>query len=142
MNEIQINLKNRKLRKEWLKSRAEAILKALQIEGAELSILITHDDHIRELNRAYRGKDRATDVLSFPNGDKVADKLLLGDVVISVDTASRQAEELGVTLEEEVERLLVHGIVHLLGYDHELGEREREEFERIEGMVLSEIRKR
>lgn len=83
--------------------------------GAEVSLLLCNDSLIRELNGRYRGIDSATDVLSFPQGDP----RLLGDVVISVETAERQASEYGVTVQEEVERLLAHGVLHLLGYDHE-----------------------
>jgi len=91
----------------------------LQSEGkspaAEVSLLLCNDSLIRELNGRYRGIDSATDVLSFPQDAP----RLLGDVVISVETAERQASEYGVTVQEEVERLLAHGVLHLLGYDHE-----------------------
>ena len=88
---------------------------------SELSVLITDDSGIRTLNRDYRGKDSATDVLSFPlqNDNAVPAQPMLGDVVISVDTAERQAVQYGVNLEQELARLLIHGILHLVGYDHE-----------------------
>ena len=84
-------------------------------------MLITDDSGIRTLNRDYRGKDSATDVLSFPlqNDNAVPAQPMLGDVVISVDTAERQAVQYGVNLEQELARLLIHGILHLVGYDHE-----------------------
>jgi probable rRNA maturation factor len=95
----------------------------LDSTGADLSVVLTSDDQIRELNREWRGKDRATDVLSFSQieGEGPAARRVLGDVVISLDTAARQAAELGHDLEHEVSRLLVHGVLHLLGYDHERG---------------------
>jgi len=75
---------------------------------------------MRELNREWRGFDKPTDVLSFGTTDDTPEpEKSLGDIVISVETALRQAEELGHSFEEEVERLLVHGILHLLGHDHE-----------------------
>nr|WP_121011390.1 rRNA maturation RNase YbeY [Hydrogenivirga caldilitoris] len=141
MNEIAIKLKRRKLRKRWLKERAELILDILGVKDSELSILITTDEEIRELNKAYRGKDEPTDVLSFPIGEKVGDRLILGDVVISLDTANRQALEWGCGLDEEVERLLAHGIIHLLGYDHELGGEEERKFKALEEKVNAELRR-
>ena len=101
---------------------AKTLLSALECSSSELSILFTTDEEIQQLNSQYRGKDAATDVLSFPLVDKddpVAEDLMLGDVVISLETAERQALELEVTFQEEVLRLLVHGLLHLLGYDHE-----------------------
>ena len=89
---------------------------------AELSILITDDEEIRSLNRDYRSVDRSTDVLSFSqmdgDGPGIASQLL-GDVVISWETAQRQSRELGHAVSDEMKRLLVHGVLHLLGYDHE-----------------------
>ena len=101
--------------------------------GAELSVALCGDDYIRALNAEWRGLDEATDVLSFPQVEAPDDAdgetddaslfaeghALLGDVIISVDTAARQAAARGATLEEEVQVLLVHGLLHLLGYDHD-----------------------
>jgi len=92
---------------------------------AELSILITDDEEICSLNRIYRAVDRPTDVLSFSQleGEGPVTALqLLGDVVISWETAQRQALDLAHTVQEEMERLLVHGVLHLLGFDHEKDE--------------------
>ena len=94
-----------------MRRRAAALLGALGSADAELSILITIDDEIRELNRRYRRLDRATDVLSFPMAGS-----LLGDVVISAQTAARRA---GRRVEREMTFLLVHGVLHLLGHDHQ-----------------------
>ena len=101
---------------------AARILDDLGRSDAELSILITNDEEICSLNRAYRAVDRPTDVLSFSQvgGEgPVETAQLLGDVVISWETAQRQALELKHTVPVEMKRLLVHGILHLLGYDHE-----------------------
>jgi conserved hypothetical protein TIGR00043 len=100
---------------------------------------LVSDAQIKRLNKLYRNKDKPTDVLSFPIGEKVNGWLILGDVVISVDTAKRQAKELGYSLEEELKRLLVHGLVHLLGYDHELGGEEEKKFFELEAFVLREL---
>jgi probable rRNA maturation factor len=85
----------------------------------ELSIVLTNDRVIRELNCAYRKKDKATDVLSFPQAPVPGGDASLGDLVISVETARRQAQEHGITFREEMARLIVHGVLHLCGYDHE-----------------------
>jgi probable rRNA maturation factor len=83
--------------------------------GAELSVAVISDREMRRLNRRWRGKNRATDVLSFP----LAEPGALGDVVISLDTARRQARAGGWPLSIELRRLLAHGILHCRGYDHE-----------------------
>ena len=87
----------------------------------EVSVTICNDEYIHELNKEYRGKDKPTDVLSFPmlEFDTPEIMTLLGDVIISVDTALKQAEEYGNTLERELCFLSVHSALHLLGYDHE-----------------------
>lgn len=139
MNEVQINLKKGKISERWIRERVERILQILGVDNAEVSILITDDKEIRRLNSLYRGKDSPTDVLSFPMGDRVGGRLLLGDVVISLDTAGRQARELGHTIEEEIQRLLVHGVIHLLGYDHELGGEEERKFRELEEKVNAEL---
>ena len=101
-------------------------------EDYELSILLTYDDHIAELNREYRSIDSPTDVLAFPmleNDDKsLIDSKILGDVVISLDTAEKQARSEKRSLEDEVAFLTVHGILHLLGYDHHSPEDARKMF--------------
>lgn len=105
-----------------LRRRAAAILKATGQAGAELSISLVDDPSIRELNGRYRGKPRPTDVLSFSLVEgEFADRRgkLLGDVVISIDTAARQARERRRGLDDTVAKLLVHGVLHLLGHDHE-----------------------
>ena len=90
--------------------------------ACEIGLVLTSDTKIRKLNREYRGKDKATDVLSFSmiEGEPTSIKhTLLGDVVISVDTMKRQAKKYDVYAYQEFLRLLIHGILHLFGYDHE-----------------------
>ncbi len=111
-----------------LRRRAGAILRALDRSDSELSILLVGDAEIAELNAAYRDKRRPTDVLSFSllegrHSDRRG--ALLGDVVISLETAERQARRGRRSLEDEVLRLLVHGVLHLLGHDHEEDEEAR-----------------
>ena len=88
----------------------------------ELSVLFTDDKHIAELNNRYLQRKGPTNVLAFPMAGgptPEVDSVMLGDVVISTDTALRESKELGESLEYTIERLLIHGILHLLGYDHE-----------------------
>ena len=136
-----VKLKKRKIKKRILEKWAKEALSFLDLKGVELSIYITDDLEIQELNKVYRGKDGPTDVLSFPLNEIFNGYKILGDIVISQDTAERQAKELGHTLEEEVRRLLVHGIIHLLGYDHEKSSEEEKKFYSLERYVLSKIRK-
>jgi rRNA maturation RNase YbeY len=99
------------------------VLRVVGEAGSELSVALVHDDEMHRLNRDYRGKDRTTDVLAFAlrEGEATEHQApgLLGDVVVSIPTAERQATERGHTLDHEIAELLVHGILHLLGYDHE-----------------------
>ena len=107
---------------ELLKIQGRNILFFLGCGNQELSVLLTDDKKIRELNKKYRGQDRATDVLSFSQNEgeeNEPDYHLMGDVVISTVTAKRQASQHGLSLEEEIVLLLIHGILHLLGFNHE-----------------------
>lgn len=100
---------------------AGQILQILALPEAQLSLVFCDDAYIHPLNRDFRGKDRPTDVLSFAQreGDfAFVDDMVLGDVIISTETAIRQAQEHGHSYEREIQVLLVHGILHLLGYDH------------------------
>jgi probable rRNA maturation factor len=94
--------------------------RAVTSEKSEVSVTIVNDEEIHRLNREYRGIDAPTDVLSFELGGE-----LLGDIVISIETAVRQAKEYGHSLEREIAFLTIHGMLHLLGYNHELKTDER-----------------
>jgi len=101
---------------------AERALKAVPSEGAGATLAFVSDRAMRELNKRWRGKAGTTDVLSFPAGQEEfesAEGASLGDVVISVEQAARQAAEHGLAFENEVEQLILHGLLHLCGYDHE-----------------------
>lgn len=102
------------------------LLAQYNLKNAELSILLVDDAQMTELNRDYRKKDSPTNVLSFPmDGESGSTSpLLLGDIVISVDTAMREARQKNVSCHQRISRLLVHGFVHLLGYDHETSDEE------------------
>ena len=97
---------------------ARRLLANLGLSGSELSIVLCDDAFIQPLNLRWRQKDCATDVLSFPQ-DEGPGPVILGDVVISVQTAAKQAKEVGHRVEDELKVLLVHGLCHLLGHDHQ-----------------------
>lgn len=108
-----------------LRKIAAALLIALRQNRAELSIALVGDKEMRPLNRRYREKNKTTDVLSFfVEEQPKSGAVLLGDVVISVEQARRQAKERKKTLKSEMVTLLIHGILHLLGYDHERSPRQ------------------
>ena len=122
-----------------LRMRAHEFMDRLGLQGAEVSILLTTDAGIRRLNRQFRGKDAPTDVLSFPAGDQPSIPgvpLFVGDVAISLDTARRRSAEDGRSLAFELSRYLAHGILHLLGYDHEKSERAARVMARREAELL------
>jgi probable rRNA maturation factor len=103
-----------------LRSLASHTLTAEQMdEEAELSILLVGADHIKRLNKRFAGDEYATDVLAFPMMDDDENDTLLGDVVICPEVARTNAEKLGHDLTEELDTLVVHGTLHLLGYDHQ-----------------------
>jgi rRNA maturation RNase YbeY len=121
---------------------ARRLLRTLRLPDAELSIVLVSDREIHTLNRDWRRRDRPTDVLAFAQreGPGGAPDGLLGDVVISVDTARRQAAERGATLGREGDRLLIHGLLHLLGYDHERSAAEAARMRRRESALASALR--
>jgi probable rRNA maturation factor len=117
---------------EWLRLVAGRVLAAEGVPPAEVGLVITGDRAVRTLNRSYRGEDAPTDVLSFALNDRAEDFVLppdgvlrLGEVVVSLPTARRQARAAGRSVREEVAWLVVHGLLHLLGYDHQEEEEER-----------------
>lgn len=125
-----------------LAKTAREILSGLSLADAELSILLAGDREIHDLNLRYRGKDKPTDVLSFPQDDDEpleGSPRILGDVAISVETAERQAEAKGHTFERELTILLIHGVLHLIGYDHERGRKDGIAMRAMEKQLLKEV---
>lgn len=116
------NLRKRRIKIRPLKEVVHRVLEGEGVDNVEVSIVLGDDEFIQELNRIWRGVNTPTDVLAFPFGKKgMMDKdyTCLGEIVISIDTATRQARALGHSLNEELKILLIHGALHLLGYDHE-----------------------
>jgi probable rRNA maturation factor len=106
-------------------SFANKALNSIGNSESSATIAFVSDKKIRELNRQFRGVDKATDVLSFPAGEDIN----LGDVAVSVDTAAVQAKENGLSFNDEIAQLILHGLLHLCGYDHETDKGEMNRFE-------------
>lgn len=111
----------------WL----ERLVGALAPEADSFAVRLSDDEELRRINRTYRGKDRTTDVLSFP-GETMPDGVHLGDVVISLPAVRRQAADAGHTPGRELEILILHGLLHCLGYDHESDDGT---MDRLEGLL-------
>ena len=121
---------------------SEAVFEELDVEfdECEISLLICDDAQIQELNKEYREKDYATDVLSFPmSDDPYGEGGMLGDIVISLDTAKKQAQEADIAIEREISFLFIHGLLHLMGFDHELGQDEEEEMFTLQEEILLKL---
>lgn len=126
-----------------LKRTLRMLLEAVDEGDSGISVSIVTDEAIRKINREHRGKDAPTDVLSFPLFDDGSDEpqieeRLLGDIVISVDTARRQAAAYDAPLQREIDRLLIHGLLHVMGHDHMEAE-ERAEMEAEERRLAAAI---
>jgi probable rRNA maturation factor len=127
---LEVVLLNRQRRRRVRPGRLRRLLedaaRSLGVSG-EVALVLTRDPAVRELNARYRGKDKPTDVLSFPGPGGAAG---LGDIVVSVDTAERNARRLGRTLQRELDVLALHGFLHVLGYDHETDDGTMDRLER------------
>jgi len=134
---VRSQLRRTRLDQLCLARLAQAVLSSVGEKKADLGILLVGDRSMRRLNRDYRKKNRTTDVLAFPMREGPGpSSALMGDVVISVPTAAQQARQLGRSLDEELTILLIHGILHLCGYDHERNNREARRMRQRERWVL------
>jgi rRNA maturation RNase YbeY len=142
---VQSRVRRVKIDHARLERSARAILADVGETSAELGVLLVGDQRMRDLNRRYRGKDRTTDVLAFAMREGFAPQAsrhisaMLGDVVIAVPTAARQAKQGQRSLDEELRVLLIHGILHLCGYDHERSEKEACRMHRRERMIFRSL---
>ena len=115
---------------ERLRRLISGAMKQIGSPAAEVHLVITGDETIHDLNRRFRDVDRPTDVLSFPDGDELpSGRVLLGEIVISLDAARRQALDLGHDEVRELAELALHGLLHLVGYDHERDQGQMNELE-------------
>ncbi|HSM57725.1 MAG TPA: rRNA maturation RNase YbeY [Candidatus Sulfomarinibacteraceae bacterium] len=123
-----------------VREAALAVLRHQNVQApAELSILLTDSESVRQLNRTYRERDEATDVLSFPSGEMMPGaEHYLGDVAIAIPVARAQAARSGHELQAELALLTIHGILHLLGYDHAIPD-EKEQMWQVQEEVLSQL---
>lgn len=133
-----------KIEKSALRLAAQAALRNQRASAkAELTVALVDDDAIRRLNLSYRGKDKPTDVLSFATGETDHPELkdYLGDIIISVETAERQAREAGIAVLQETVMLVVHGTLHLLGLDDETP-REQRTMMRVQDEILKQLQEK
>jgi probable rRNA maturation factor len=140
---MQVLIENRQKRhnlvKDDIRTTAKRVLNALGCPDAQLSVLIVSDDQIAELNQTYLNHKGPTNVISFPMQEGPFAGItpdLLGDVVISADTAHREAGEAGMEMMERFNELLIHGILHLVGYDHVNSEEEADVMQRKSDEML------
>lgn len=131
--------------KRRVRATASGIAKALDVKGGSLTIILTDNEYIRAINRKYRKKNRPTDVISFsyrddpfPCGSTGGE--FLGDVYLSLERAREQAADNGGSFEDEVKRLLIHGILHLLGFNHERSLKEAKVMKEKEALVWDSLR--
>ena len=119
------NQQTKKIPTATIRQKTKQILNALGCDSHEISLVITDNNQIQYLNKAYRGIDKPTNVLAFPMQEGQFANItpgLLGDVVISCETAQKEADDAKITLFERMSQLLIHGILHLMGFDHETGQ--------------------
>ena len=139
---IKNTQKKQRLAMRALEIKLGNLLRSIGLHDAELSVLFVGDRAMRSLNRRYRGKDKTTDVLSFSLREGAFSHIqphILGDIVIAVPAAARQAAEAGHAVGREIEVLLVHGLLHLLGYDHERSGDEARRMKRRELQLLKRM---
>ncbi|MBM3250971.1 MAG: rRNA maturation RNase YbeY [Candidatus Nealsonbacteria bacterium] len=123
------NLTRSKINKKFLEGVAKKVLKEENKEGVDLSVVLVGEARMREINRGYRGKNKATDVLSFGNG--------LNEIVICPREVKKNVKKYKSAFQKELVRVLIHGILHLLGYKHKKGGREAKKMEEREEYYLS-----
>lgn len=142
--EGKITLPYHGIEKGYISEVSEKILSETKTDNVSVSLIFTDNEVIHEINRDYRGKDKSTDVISFAYRDEpfplpadIAEEL--GDVYISLEKAKEQASEYEVTLQDEIKRLLVHGILHILGYDHERSPEDEKTMQDLEEQLINII---
>jgi rRNA maturation RNase YbeY len=144
--EVLIDNRQDKLKTPQKKIRqtARAILSALDYPDAELSILLVDDQQIANLNKEYLNRKGSTNVIAFPMREGQFNEItpnLLGDVVISVETAAKEAKTSGISMQKRFNQLLIHGILHLLGYDHEQTQAEADRMEKKSNWLFATLEK-
>ncbi len=124
---------------ELIKSAVKAcLIEENNNSNVEVSLSFVNNKEIKELNMKYRGKDYSTDVLSFPLNEEVEDLIILGDIIVSIDKVIQQSEEFNHSFERELTYLIIHGMFHLLGYDH-LKEEDKKIMRDKEKKIIKEL---
>ncbi len=126
---------------ELVRAAAVAVARELAISRAEICVALSNDEQVAELNGSYRGKLKPTNVLSFPAVPMLpveGEPRFLGDIVLAFETLQREADDLGVPLAHHMQHLVVHGILHLVGYDHQTDEQAKE-MESLEVRILADL---
>lgn len=137
---VEVNQRSgKKISKKWLDKLVEQTLRKLGVKNAEISVAFVGDQEMKKLNHAYRGKNKTTDVLSFVyTSSKTKDETPLeGEIIISYPEAARQAKEHDYGTLDEIKLLMVHGLLHLCGYDHEKSAREAKRMENLQQKLLN-----
>jgi len=142
--EGHISLPYNKTGKKFFTVTTEKIFSIIDIDNISVNIILTDNEFIQSINKDYRKKNSPTDVISFAYRDNLFPSLNveieeLGDIYISLEKASEQSLDYGVSLKDELKRLLIHGILHLLGYDHEISAEEEKKMSDLEDKIFNEI---
>lgn len=143
--EGDISLPYKKLKKIFFSAVTENVLIQTDTDNVSVNLILTDNEYIQHINKEYRGKDKPTDVISFAYRDDpfpVIDNPVeeLGDIYISLEKASEQAIEYAVLLTDELKRLIIHGVLHLLGYDHEKSSLDEKKMNSLEEKIFNEIK--
>lgn len=140
---VKVNILNnyrlKFLTKKTISQIVKFVLGEMGKENVEVTIVLCGNDEMRSYNKTFRGKDYPTDVLSFPDGERMGKYVYLGDVIISIDKVYEQSREFEVEPFEEFVRLLVHGILHLLGYDHESSEEDERIMMELQDKIIERV---
>jgi probable rRNA maturation factor len=143
--EGNITLPYRTLAENFFSSITDGALIQCKTDNVSVNLILTDNEYIKTVNSEYRGKDQPTDVISFAYRDDpfpIIDNPMeeLGDIYISLEKASEQAIEYEVSIEDELKRLMIHGVLHLLGYDHERSEEDEKKMNLLEEKIFSAIK--
>lgn len=143
--EGKISLPYESIKEEFYYSITEKTLIETETDNVSVNLILTDDEYITSINSEYRGKDKPTDVISFAYRDDpfpIIDNPMeeLGDIYISLETASKQALEYEVTFSDEIKRLIIHGVLHLLGYDHEKSHEDEKRMNSLEEKIFDKIK--
>ena len=142
--EGDISLPYNNIGKKFFTATTEKVFNIINIDNISINIILTDNKFIRSINKKYRKKNSPTDVISFAYRDDLFPSIdseieELGDIYISLEKAAEQSLDYGVSLKDELKRLLIHGILHLIGYDHEISDEEDKRMRDMEDKIFNKI---